>query len=79
LPPRRALSLAITAAPFAGKREYAVQVAKALDPTRRLFGDRLISTPDDVPDMNQSQQKSLRRLMPGGADLCLVHASVWPI
>jgi len=54
------------------KREYACQVARAIDPTRAYFGDRLISTPDDVPDMNASQQKSLARLMPGGTELCLV-------
>jgi TFIIF-interacting CTD phosphatase-like protein len=48
------------------------QVARAIDPTRAYFGSRLISTPDDVPDLNQQQQKSLERLFPGGTELCLV-------
>jgi len=55
-----------------GKREYLLGVARALDPTKQLFADRLISTPDDVPDLNDCQAKSLERLFPGGIERCLV-------
>ena len=47
-------------------------MARAIDPSRAYFSGRLISTPDDVPDLKQQQQKSLARLFPGGTDLCLV-------
>ena len=55
-----------------GRREYALQVARTLDPSKALFAGRLVSTPDDVPDLTSAQQKSLTRLFPGGAELALV-------
>jgi FCP1-like phosphatase family protein len=56
-----------------GIREYLIQVAKALDPTRQLFGDRLVSTPDDNPDLQKDGGiKDLTRLFPGSIEMCLI-------
>jgi FCP1-like phosphatase family protein len=55
-----------------GKREYGQCVARILDPTREYFGDRIISTPDDVPDLYDHQQKSLDRLFPGGIEMAVI-------
>ena len=52
-----------------GRRDYAHQVAKLLDPDRAFFGDRVVSR-DDCPDLQG--QKSLQRLFPGGIEMALI-------
>jgi FCP1-like phosphatase family protein len=53
-----------------GKREYAVAVARVLG--KDYFGARIVSTPDDVPDLRLRQQKSLERLFPGSSSMVLI-------
>lgn len=52
-----------------GRRDYAHQVARLLDPDRSLFKDRIVSR-DDCPDLHG--QKSLQRLFPGGIEMALI-------
>ncbi|TFJ88657.1 hypothetical protein NSK_000226 [Nannochloropsis salina CCMP1776] len=52
-----------------GRRDYAHQVARLLDPDRTLFEDRIVSR-DDCPDLHG--QKSLQRLFPGGIEMALI-------
>jgi FCP1-like phosphatase family protein len=62
-----------------GRRDYAHQVAKVLDPDKALFGDRIVSR-DDCPDLHG--QKSLQRLFPGGIEMALImddSPQVWQV
>lgn len=73
-----------------GSRTYGQRVAQLLDPGHCLFSksNRIISTPDDVPDLHKvdgegkivDQQKSLDRLFPGGIGMAVIlddRADVW--
>lgn len=62
-----------------GRRDYAHQVARVLDPDKALFGDRIVSR-DDCPDLHG--QKSLQRLFPGGIEMALIlddSPQVWQV
>ncbi|KAI0157144.1 hypothetical protein GGR52DRAFT_192080 [Hypoxylon sp. FL1284] len=60
-----------------GTRAYALNIAKIVDPTQRLFGNRIISR-----DENESiVAKSLQRLFPVSTNMAVViddRADVWP-
>ncbi|XXH01040.1 condensin complex non-SMC subunit Cnd1 [Hypoxylon texense] len=60
-----------------GTRAYAVNIAKIVDPTQKLFGNRIISR-----DENESiTAKSLQRLFPASTNMAVViddRADVWP-
>lgn len=60
-----------------GTRAYALNIAKIVDPTQRLFGNRIISR-----DENDSiTAKSLQRLFPVSTNMVVViddRADVWP-
>jgi len=45
-------------------------VAQLLDPSKALFGTRIVSR-DDCPDL-QARSKSLQRLFPGGIETALI-------
>ncbi|KAF5023182.1 hypothetical protein F66182_4763 [Fusarium sp. NRRL 66182] len=61
-----------------GTRAYALNIAKIVDPDKKLFGDRVISR-----DENGSiTSKSLQRLFPVSTDMVVIiddRADVWPM
>lgn len=56
----------------AGTRRYAEAVAKVIDPTRKLFAERIISR-SDVPNVrNDGNDKSLERLFLGDSSMAVI-------
>jgi len=63
----------------AGTRIYAEAIAKIIDPDGSLFQDRIVSR-TDVPDIEGSREKSLKRIFPVDDSMVIIiddRADVW--